>query len=329
MRSGRSVVFLLHTLAAVIAIFSLSPRRASAQEEPEALIRQGVELRRQGDNVRSHGYFLRAYNIAHTPRSAAQLGLVEQALGSFADAETHLSEALESSDAWVTENRPLFERSREAVRAHLGKVLIHGLRPGGTVRVGGGPTRTVAADGVLWVTPGTIDLTFAAPGGAAVARQVVVSAGAMASVDVELGAPTAAAPPPAPPAPAAVLARSESDKPAAGGVRVGRVASLTIAGAGVAIAAVGAAVYASGSSKLDAIKRDAAAGSPYDPANGNYRTLGNAGIGLMIAGGVAAAAGATLYFLGRETPAREGGATNVSFGYLPSAGGGLWIARRF
>jgi hypothetical protein len=60
------------------------PRAALAQEEPEALIRQGVELRRKGQNALAQGYFKRAYAIAHTPRSAAQLGLVEHALGYFA-----------------------------------------------------------------------------------------------------------------------------------------------------------------------------------------------------------------------------------------------------
>src|SRR6476659_9962930 len=56
------------------------PTHALAEEDAEALILQGNHLRQRGDNERAHGYFKRAYEIARTGRTAAQLGLVEMAI---------------------------------------------------------------------------------------------------------------------------------------------------------------------------------------------------------------------------------------------------------
>src|SRR5512138_3799471 len=70
----------------VVSLLASSVAMAES-EEPEALIRQGIELRRRGDDARAHGYFKRAYELSKTPRAAAQLGLVDQAVGRFAEAD--------------------------------------------------------------------------------------------------------------------------------------------------------------------------------------------------------------------------------------------------
>jgi hypothetical protein len=61
----------------LVAEIAASPfvRAAPPSEDPEVLIRVGNDFRRKGDNKRAEGYLKRAYEIAHTPRSAAQLGL--------------------------------------------------------------------------------------------------------------------------------------------------------------------------------------------------------------------------------------------------------------
>jgi hypothetical protein len=107
-----------------------------------------------------------------------------------------------------------------------------------------------------------------------------------------------------------------------------RIAGLVTAGAGVALGVTGFFVYNAGSSKLDSIKSDAAAGRPYNESNGDYRTLGGAGIGLMVAGGAAVAAGAILYLLNRDTEQGSTG-TTVSLGYAPGSGGAIMIGGRF
>src|SRR4051812_31765507 len=157
--------------------FSTALRRpARAENSPESLIQQGIELRRKGDDAKAHGYFKRAYELSHTPRAAAQLGLVEQAIGFFIDAKTHLTEALAQDDAWILEHRNVLETSRATVRSHLGQLVTRGLPPGATVQVGDHPAVAVAASGIVWLGPGPATLVFTAPRHAPATKSVTAAA---------------------------------------------------------------------------------------------------------------------------------------------------------
>jgi hypothetical protein len=305
-----------------------------ADEEPETLIRQGVEMRRRGDNVRAHGYFKRAYDIAHTARSAAQLGLVEQALQYFADAEQHLTEALSNSDAWVEQNRQILEESRRVVRTHLGTVDVRGAPAGTKVEPAGRAAAPLPDDHLVWLAPGSTDLTFSASGYEPTTEHVTVTVGKSARLRLTLVAKALPPPPKARPTEGGsdrvvVTADGGGGAEAPGrpaGSRALRITGLVTAGTGVALAATGVVLYSQGSSKLAAINRDASAGTPYNEANGNYQTLGNAGIALMIGGGVAVAAGAILYLVNRGSGEPAAG---VSVGYVPGAGGSVRVGGRF
>jgi hypothetical protein len=186
----------------IVAVFAAGlARSAQAQEteEPEALIKQGISLRRKGDDRRAQGYLKRAYDLAKTPRSAAQLGLVEQALGQFADSQIHLSEALATKDAWVQENRAQLEESRNFVRSKLAKVAITGAPGDATIAVGSDPPFALPRDGVVWLAPGANTVVMAAPGRKPVTKTVTAGPGESTSVAVELPADA----PPTPPAAAA------------------------------------------------------------------------------------------------------------------------------
>src|SRR4051812_22766853 len=75
-------------------------------EDPEALIREGVRLRRAQKDQEALEYFQKAYDTGKTPRAAAQLGLCEQALGMWVASEKHVYEALKAAkDSWVAKNR--------------------------------------------------------------------------------------------------------------------------------------------------------------------------------------------------------------------------------
>jgi hypothetical protein len=322
----------VRALAVVAAVSAIAPR-AFAQEEPEALIRQGNEMRRRGEDLKAHGYFKRAYDVAHTPRTAAQLGLAEQAIGSFADAEQHLSEALASGDPWVGHNRSVLEQSRSAARAHLGSVEVRGAPPGTEVALEGRAKAPLPADGVLWLAPGPATVRFTAAGYEGQTMHLSAEVGRSVALDVRLAETEhAARPAPAPvpaiaPAPTPV-AIAATPVPDSDGRRALRITGAAAAGTGLAIAAAGFFVYRQGSSKVDAINHDAAAnggaGVPYNEANGNYQTLGTTGVALMIGGGALAVAGAVLYLVDRER-----GDAGVSVGYLPGPGGGLWLGGRY
>ena len=323
----------------------------AADEDPETLIQQAVELRRKGDNARAYGYLKRAYDLARTPRSAAQLGLVEHALGRYPDAEVHLGEALATSDPWVGENRSRLESSRNFVRSKLGRVEIVGAQGDATVSVGTDPAVKVPPDRVLYLAPGERSLRIEGPGLVSVAKTVVVSVGKTATITVEAsketgpstspgaGAATAAAAPTgAPPAAesagaggpgSSAEARETMPPPDRSSGRALRVAGLGIAGGGLALGVAGIFVRGAATSKLDAIARDARNGDPYNESNGNWQTLERAGVTMIVTGGVAVVAGTVLYLVNRTSS--ESSSSNMALAFVPAVGGGgaLTLAGRY
>lgn len=117
-----SIARLLAVLAG-IAIYS-SPR-ASAQQSVETLVREGVELRRQGRDVEARDVFERAHALSPSARTRAQVALADQALGNWVVAELGLEEALAASaDPWVTRNEASLRAALEHARDALGTLRV-------------------------------------------------------------------------------------------------------------------------------------------------------------------------------------------------------------
>jgi hypothetical protein len=339
LKLGRRFVFVAALVAAVSA---LAPRaRAASNEDPEELIKEGVKLRRKGEDARAEGYFRRAYQIAATPRSAAQLGLVELALHEYFEAETHLGLALDEQDAWVTVHKQAIESSRAAARAHLVRVEAAPVPPGTTFSAQGAAAKSVPGDGVVWLTARTATtLRFEAPGRKAAVIQVEGAEGETHHLTLDMPALEAPPPPVARAPEPASNGGSETPptttpEPAppseAPGSRSGprgaalRIAGISVGAVGLVAGVVGVILIAQGNAKVDKIETT----KTYDPSNGNYQTLQNAGAGLLIGGAVAVAGGVALYLVGRHagTEPAAGAATSVSF--APGAGGGIlsWQGR--
>lgn len=329
-----------------VALVALAEHAAVAEPaaDVESLIRQGVALRRKGEDAKALGYFDRAYELAPTPRSAAQLGLAELAVKNYARGEELLTEALGSNDPWVEEHASTMEQSRTAARAHLLRVVIVGAPEGATfAAAGGGAVHPLPTDGVLWIAPQPPStLRLEAPGHSATVLHVDGAAGGTRRVVVQMPAvveppkaeaPTAEAPKaeavksvplssvPAPPAPEGGETPSASPEPVAPHPgRALRIAGIAVAATGVAAAVVGGIVYAQGVSRRDDYRNAINAHGTYDPRYGSWETWRDAGDGLLIGGGVAVVAGAGLYALGRHARNAENGST-VSF--LPGPGLGV------
>jgi hypothetical protein len=79
-----------------------------------------------------------------------------------------------------------------------------------------------------------------------------------------------------------------------------RLAGVAIAGAGVVVSVAGFFVYRAGADKVGAINQATARGGTYDPSDGNWRTLANAGTGAMVVGGAAIITGSVLYLWSRK-----------------------------
>jgi hypothetical protein len=164
-----------------------------------------------------------------------------------------------------------------------------------------------------------------------------VAAGESVTLDVDLPAiPQPVAAPAAPPSEAAPVAGSSgqpasSDAGTSSGAPL-RIAGLISAGVGVAAGVVGIFVYRAAAAKANAIEQNAnpMTPAPYDESNGNYKTLGNAGIGLMVGGGVALATGVALYLVGRSADAESTDAgARVSLWYVPGSGAHVLLGGSF
>jgi hypothetical protein len=317
---GLLVVTWLASSAPVLAA------RPASKEEPETLLRQGIELRRRGDDQRAHGYFKRAYEISRTPRTAAQLGLSDQAVGQFFEAEPLLSEALSSvDDPWVQEHKAILENSRKTVRQHLGMLTIVGAPDGTLVQIGEHAAIPVPQDGAIWVAPGESNLRFEAPERRAVTKTVTVAAGDKARVEIEL---VANAPPPRVESPPTEASPPEgqplvTQPPEAAGAspshrgRGARIAGLTLAGLGVAADVAGYILWSTAGAKLSAIETAAMTSGMFKDGDGNWRTYDRIGVGMLAGGSAAIIVGSIIYFANRH-PSSAGAETRVSLGASPT-----------
>jgi hypothetical protein len=147
-------------------------------EDADVLIRQGVERRRQRDDVGALQLFERAYESGRSPRALAQMALAEQALGRWVVASEHLRQALAvQGDPWITKNRGTLNEAATRVADHVGWVEIFGGPAGAEVRVDGTPRGILPLPRPLATTIGTVDIDLMMKGRSPVRRTTSVRAG--------------------------------------------------------------------------------------------------------------------------------------------------------
>jgi hypothetical protein len=197
MRHGTASATLVASIA-LLLVCGLAPAPARAADaavdastdaagEAEALIQKGLGLRRQGDERAALPFFQRAHELARSPRSAAQLGFVEQALGLWSDAEAHFGEALGTpADPWIREHRGLVEESSDFVKRNLGLLQLDTNVHDADVLVDGRVVGQTPLPRPLRVAAGQRHVELRAAGFRSVARDVGVSAGHTQHVAVEL-----------------------------------------------------------------------------------------------------------------------------------------------
>jgi len=318
-----------------------SSRPCFADESPESLIAQGVELRRKGNDAQAEGYFKRAYDLAHTPRSAAQLALVELALSEFFHAEKHFAEAMTNQDAWIREQRKTLDGARETTRKNLGSVRVAGLPRGGSFEVslpdaaGPEPMNLDEAQR-LWLPVGKVSVKALAPGYQESRRSFVVLAGQTQDWKTDL------APQLAPPRLAGGHEQESSTRPGEASPasmpaidegRPFRYTGLALVGVGAGATIAGFVLHTVAGTKADHIVAAANNGQAYNPADGNWRTENQLGVGLIVGGLASATGGALLYFLNRSasnseaTSAKTEATVGVSF--LPAGARAIVLQGRF
>jgi Tfp pilus assembly protein PilF len=223
-----------------------SPASRPPSTEAEALVRQGVELRKQRKHLEAYDYFRRAHEMSATPRTAAQLGLVEYQLGRWVDAESHLDQAVKARDPWIDQNRKTIESALETVRSHVAYIEIKGTPAGAEVIVNDRRVGTLPLPGLIRAGEGYAEVHVTAPGHVPAHRTLTVTAqltqqlfvslqpqGAGAVAGASRGGSMAPAGPGAPPADG--LTGRRGPVAGASGEAPGRTARV----AGLALGAVG------------------------------------------------------------------------------------------
>lgn len=173
----------MRTIVMVLLILSTMGEVAFAAEPDEraraaTLLTQGVLMRAEGKDEEALELFRQSNTLDSTPKSLAQLGLCEQALGMWVTAEEHLQRALKSKgDPWIERNRVQLEGSLSRVASELGWVLVVDAPTGSTVRVDGAVAGTTPLSQPLRAAAGTRLLEVSAAGYESYTRRVNVRSG--------------------------------------------------------------------------------------------------------------------------------------------------------
>jgi hypothetical protein len=331
----RSQGLVLVTVVALASAAPSRPARAAAPGEADAIVDKAVALRRDGDDQGALALLLQAYALGQEPRATGQLGLCEQALGRWVDAEGYLTDALKAApDPWVKKNRRTLEDALAIVKAHIARLEIEGEPEGAEVLVNGTLVGKLPLAGPVRVAEGEVEVEVRAPGFVRQTKTMRLEPGQYQRVIMrarqeapEPAPATATAAPALPPpvaAPAATTAASTStaavsaeDKHRDAAAATPTRLALKWIAAGLGVAAVGVGVYgvitnATGVTEFDTNCRvrngvavDLMTGAPSGPCRdekSRYETAGQIGVAGFVAAGLLGAAGLILWLTEPRSP---------------------------
>lgn len=357
----------------VLALLAAAAARAETQEDRDkalALVREGNQFLDAGNAAEALARFRRAFSIVESPKLHFNFGQALAELpGREADAHEAFVQYLDQVPTADPVKRAEANRQVLALRKKLAFLAIRTSPEGVAILLDGSPRGATPLVKPLAASAGAHRLRLSKPGLTTISEVITVTAGQEVSRDYVLRSavvpaavstisPTVSPPPPTHPVEPAAVAMPGSRQPTAVSVAVtpkllpdvgrletspvqletptstephsgARLAGMIVAGTGVVLGTVGFFVYRSGVAKRDNIMGAA----QYDESDGNFRTLGDAGIALMAVGGAAVATGTVLYLLNMksrpESQAKESVWASVSLGYLPRAATTVEVSGRF
>ena len=303
-------------IALTLAFAAPAMAQDAATVQGQALIDEGVALRRSGDDEGALARFRAAYELTHSARARAQIALVEQALGRWIDAEGHLLEALGSQEAWIEERRPTLLAQLEVIRSHLGRVRIVGGVPRAAVTVDGEPVGSLPIGSALWVEPGPTVVEVRADGHRTFTRTITTAEGQLTTLEVEL-VPEVTSP---------VVAEAVQSRPApaerSDGFPLSTLgwASIGIGGAALVVSAVTLALRNNEAEAFNAPACLADGLSRGENCHGNYdsaQMFESVSIATLVIGGLFAATGVALVLV----DGTSSDDSSVSVACSPTVGG--------
>lgn len=185
----------LAMLAGLAVLAAMSP--VAAATDADALVKEGVALRRAGDDLAALKKFEQANGIEQSPRTLSQMGLAEQALGRWGAADRHLRAALAGpSDAWIGKNRKSIEEALKTVEQHVGQLDVVGSPAGSEVRVDGELVGKLPLPRPVPATAGSVAVEVRAAGHLPIIRSAQVVVGGVTRESFNLQPVALAAPAP-------------------------------------------------------------------------------------------------------------------------------------
>jgi hypothetical protein len=185
-RLGTLLMGMSRALPLLLAALSCAPALARGQESARALLEQGVDAREAGHDEEALALFVRANELEASGQALAQIGLANQALGRWVEAERFLSQALESDDRWVRRRQEPLQAALATVRERLGTLELTGGLDGAEVRIDGEAVGTLPLSEPLRVPAGSVALEVRAPDYLPFQRTVQVPGGGVAREEIEL-----------------------------------------------------------------------------------------------------------------------------------------------
>jgi hypothetical protein len=308
----RPCPWILATLVGLALTTSAAPSRAQATDA-EALTTQGIALRRDHKNAEALETFRRAFALAPGPRIQAHLGLAEQSVGQWLEAERDIRAALEArEDPWIVKNRDALEQAVRIVVGHLGWIDVQTAVPDAEIWLNGSQVTRRAPGEPIRVVAGTNVVEVRAPGYLPTMRTLLVLPNTRMTESFALS------PLPAPPdrekaaieargpeAPSTVgpststpgAARTPDAEPAKGLSPVVYV-GLAVGGAGVLVGSVTGLLSLSRASKAkEGCHPDRSCDASSQPDIDASRTLADVANVSFVIGGVGAAVGVVAWLL--------------------------------
>jgi hypothetical protein len=144
---------------------------------PDLLVRRGIDLRRVARDDEALALFREAYRSEPSARIRAQIGLAEQALARWLEAERDLKAALSDPDPWVDKNRAVLEGALEAIDSHLASLRVDTNVLGAGLWLDGVRTATLPSAAPFRVLAGEVLLEARATGFGSTRRTIVLQGG--------------------------------------------------------------------------------------------------------------------------------------------------------
>jgi hypothetical protein len=232
------------------------------EEHEDRLVREGIALRRAGDDAQAIDKFRQAYALGRDARPLAHMAFAEQAMGRWAAAYQHLRDALAvEGHSWIDANREKFGGELAALEQRIARLTLVIEPASAEVLVNGQPVGKAPLAQPLVLAPGTTVIEVQMDDYVTYRRELHVREGGVYRQTAHLQ-----------PAPSERVVRSESPPsktlradartPPSRGLGQGEPAVqrnplwLYVAGGGAVIAAAASIPWAIGEARVAALERE-------------------------------------------------------------------------